>query len=112
MLKCNAKKSRKGVGGRPQKMSKRDKRKLIRTIKVWRKEDANWTVKGLMARADVQDVSRHTVSRFLNLSGYNYLQARKKGLLSNDDKKSAQNLQNSCSENIIKIFGLNEWHST
>lgn len=40
-----------------------------------------------MARADVHDVSRRTVSRFLNKSGYNYLQARKKGLLSDRDRK-------------------------
>ena len=33
------------------------------------------------------DVSRRTVTRFLNANGYYYLQARKKGLLTEKDKK-------------------------
>ena len=57
-----------------------------------RQEKTNKNNKGLR-KADVQDVSRRTVSRFLNLSGYNYLQARKKGRFSNDDNKSTQSLQ-------------------
>ena len=95
VVKLQVNKSRKGIGGRPEKMSTRAKRRLKRTIKILRTQDANWTVKRLMARSDVTDVSRRTVSRFLNQSGYSYLQARKKGLLSDKDKKIRQKFAKS-----------------
>ena len=81
----------KSVGGRPPKLSVRDGRKIVRLVKTLRGQEPNWTVKRMMARADVKDVSRRTVSRFLNKKGYNYLQARKKGLLSERDKKTRLN---------------------
>ena len=78
----------KSVGGRSSKLSVRDKRKILRLVKTLRGQEPNWTIKRMMARADVKNVSRRTVSRFLNKEGYNYLQARKKGLLSERDKKT------------------------
>ncbi len=78
----------KSVGGRPSKLSVREKRQIVRLVKTLRGQEPNWTVKRMMARADVKDVSLRTVSRFLNQKGYNYLQARKKGLLSERDKKT------------------------
>ena len=72
--------------GRPQKLSKRYRRRLLRLVYTLRDQDPNWTVKRLMSRADITGVSRRTVSRFLNKQGFYYLQARKKGLLSSKDK--------------------------
>lgn len=74
-------------GGRPEKLSIRDKRALLREIKVLRRDDGNWTVKRLMEQVNVQHVSVRTVTRFLHANGYRYLQARKKGLVNEADKK-------------------------
>ena len=81
-------KNLRSVSGRPRKLSVRDRRKIVRLVKTLRGQEPNWTVKRMMARADLKDVSRRTVSRFLNEKGYSYLQARKKGLLSECDKKT------------------------
>ena len=77
----------KNSGGRPEKLSLRDKRALLREIKVLRRYDGNWTVKRLMEQVNVQHVSIRTVTRYLVANGYRYLQARKKGLVSEADKK-------------------------
>ena len=45
-------------------MTKRVKRRLKRTINILRNQVSNWTVRRLMARGDVHDVSRRTVSRY------------------------------------------------
>ena len=74
-------------GGRPEKLSICDKRALLREIKVLRRDDGNWTVKRLMEQVNVQHVSIRTVTRFLHTNGYRYLQARKKGLVNEVDKK-------------------------
>ena len=52
-----------------------------------RQDDGNWTVKRLMEQVNVQHVSVRTVTRYLHANGYRYLQARKKGLVSEADKK-------------------------
>ncbi len=73
---------------RPEKLDDRSKRHLLRMVKQLRKTEPNWTVKRLMEVADVKNVSRRTVNRFLNKNGYSYLQARRKGLMSAKDRKA------------------------
>ena len=73
--------------GRPKKLSERDKRTILRQIRLLRCEDGNWTIKRLMEISNVTHVSQRTVTRLLHQNGYKYLQARKKGLLSEKDKK-------------------------
>ena len=79
--------SRKGIGGRPKKLSEYDGRRLLRLVKKLRAEEPNWTVKRLMERADVTDISVRSIRRFLNKNEFHYLQARKKGLLTDKDRK-------------------------
>ncbi len=86
--------------GRPAKLKERDKRRLIRLTKKLRKEDPNWTVKRLMASAEVCDISR-----FLNSKGYFYLQSRKKELLSERDRK----LRVSFSKPMLKDYEVDVW---
>ena len=74
-------------GGRPPKIQARTERQLLRMIPKMRDVNNNWTVNHLMQLADVSHVHRCTVSRVLNRNGYWSLQARKKGLLSQKDKK-------------------------
>ena len=80
-------KSRKGVGGRPKKLSEKDERRMLRRVKTLRKEFPNWTAKRLMMECQVDGVSVRTITRMLNKSGYSYRQARKKGLLSASDRR-------------------------
>ena len=96
-------KTPKSVGGRPSKLSMRDKRRIMRTVKILRSQDPNWTVKRIIMKADLHAVSRRTVSRYLNKQGLRYLQARKKGLMTERDKskrlKFAKTMQkNDCNE--------------
>lgn len=74
--------------GRPRKLSSREERLLIRALLKLRRTEGNFTAKRLMNEANISesDVSVRTVGRFLNSKGYFYLQARKKGLLTNNDK--------------------------
>ncbi len=80
-------KSRKGVGGRPKKLTDWDETRLIRLIKKLREQNPNWTIKTLMDQADLRNVSVRTIRRLLNRKRYFYLQARKKGLLTTKDRK-------------------------
>ena len=77
------------AGGRPRKLDSRDERKLIRTLKLLRKEEGQFSAKRLMERAGIQEslVSNRTVRRCLKRHGYQFLQARKKGLMSLSDLK-------------------------
>eukprot|EP00112_Aurelia_sp_Birch-Aquarium-sp1_P008431 Seg1928.5 transcript_id=Seg1928.5/GoldUCD/mRNA.D3Y31 product="Transposable element Tcb2 transposase" protein_id=Seg1928.5/GoldUCD/D3Y31 len=83
----HAKDVEKGIGDRPKKLSECDGRRLLRLVKKLRAEEPNWTVKKLMERADVKNGSVRSIRRFLNQNEYHYLQARKKGLLTNADRK-------------------------
>lgn len=99
---------KKGAGGRPQKLSIREKRRILRLVKTLRREEPNWTVKRMMARADLKDVSRRTVNRFLNKQGLKYLQARKKGLLSLKDRKKRVQFAKKVLKNQPEDFWTNK----
>ena len=73
--------------GRHNKLSDRDKRRLIRCITVLRKREGNFACKAIMDEAGIQqkDVYVRTVSRFLNSQNYYYLQNHKKGLMTAED---------------------------
>lgn len=75
--------------GRPRHVSQRDLRTLIRTMKRLRKNNVHMTVKGLVEESGLsfQSASRRTYSRCLNQLGYSYFSARRKGILSEKDKK-------------------------
>lgn len=75
--------------GRPRKIQERAERLLIRTLKKIRATNVNFTVKQLVRESGMtlQQASQRTFSRCLNKNGYYYLQARKKGLLSERDKR-------------------------
>lgn len=63
--------------------------KLIRTLKDMQSRNLNITVKNVIEKSglSLEMASRRTFSRYLNEEGYSYLQARKKGLLSENDRK-------------------------
>ena len=64
--------------------------KLVRALKELRARNCtNITAKCIVEQSGLnfEMASRRTFSRYLNESGYSYLQARKKGLLSENDRK-------------------------
>lgn len=78
--------------GRPRKLSSRNVRSLIRTLKVLRLREPNVSVKSLVIESglSLHTVSRRTFSRILNENGYGFLQRRKKGILSERDRALRQ----------------------
>lgn len=74
--------------GRPSKLSPRDKRAIIRCLQHLRETEGFFTSDRLM---EVSGISKEQISgsafrKFLNSRGYNFMNARQKGLLSKDDK--------------------------
>jgi transposase len=82
-------KSKRAKTGRPNKIDARTSRILVRSLKKCRKHNVNFDVKSLVKESglSLQLASRRTFSRHLNLLGYRFLQARKKGLLTDKDRK-------------------------
>lgn len=75
--------------GRPRKISLRMKRLLKRNLLKMRRQGVAVTVKRLLTYSglSLQTASIRTYSRCLNEMGFWFLQARKKGLLKESDKK-------------------------
>ena len=75
--------------GRPRKVSHRSVRKLLRTLRDMQIRNVHITVKNVVENSglSLEMASKRTFSRYLNKEGYSYLQARKKGLLSENDRK-------------------------
>ena len=97
--------SSKNVSCHPEKLDDRTKRHLIREVHNIRKREPNWTVKSLKEAADIKKVSRRTVSRFLNKNRYNYLQARRKGLMSDKDQRARV----AFAKKVVKEHGQTFW---
>ncbi|CAB3978823.1 Hypothetical predicted protein [Paramuricea clavata] len=94
--KCNTKLRRKlvpkisnGRVGRPRCLNERDERSLLQAVKTLQKTSVNFSVKDVIQESglDPSIAKRRTISLYLNRAGYHHLQARKKGLLSESDKK-------------------------
>ena len=84
--------------GRPHKLTERDRRKLIRTIQTLRQEDPNFTVKQLLAESGLisRPVSYRTIYREVKSAGFNFLPARKKGVLTSRDRKKRKAFAKQC----------------
>ena len=77
---------RKHNRGRPKKLSDRDERVIINTMKNLRTNVASFTAKKIQEEANVTNVSTKTIHRVLHKNGYHYLHSRKKGLVTQKDK--------------------------
>ena len=71
--------------GRPPKLSTKDKRKVLRTIKYLREEVGSFTSKRVQIESGVTHVCNKSIRNILNKAGYFYLKSRKKGLLTMQD---------------------------
>ena len=72
------------------KLSARDKRAPLRTLQNMHKNKRNISVMSLVKEAglDPMLLHRRTYTKYLNAMGFFFLQAQKKGLLSEEDKKT------------------------
>ena len=78
--------NRKYNKGRPEKLTERGKRNIIRQVEILRRDYGYFTMKRLKIFAGVpKDVSDETVRRFLRANGFKYTHSRKKGVLSRRD---------------------------
>ena len=77
----------KRLPGRRRILSERQIRILLRTLKILRRQEGNFSVSRLMEVANInrREVSVRTVRRVLNEQGFKHVQARKKGILTEKD---------------------------
>ena len=78
---------RKSKGGRPQLLSKRDKRRLKRAIKKLRQSDPNFSVMEIVRASGINMncASYRTFLRYVRKLGYGYYNSRRKGVLTEKD---------------------------
>lgn len=74
--------------GRPQKLSEREKRRILRCIEELRESEGYFTAERLMQVAGVSKkrISIWTFRRFLNSEGFFFFNARQKGIMSRQDR--------------------------
>ena len=78
--------NRKDNKGRPEKLTERGKRNIIREVEIPRRDYGYFTTKRLKIFAGVpEDASDETVRRVLRANGFKYTHSRKKGVLSSRD---------------------------
>ena len=78
---------RKNNMGRIPKISARDRRTLLRTILKLRRTVGSFNSRRVHLESGLDHVSNRTIRRHMNTLGFNYLRSRKKGLLSEKDRK-------------------------
>ena len=87
-------KQTKGKGGRKPNLSLRDERSIIKSLHYGRKQDGNLVSKRIKKLySGVSSVNDRTIYRVLDKYEYHYRQARRKGLLTENDFKLRMNLQ-------------------
>ena len=67
--------------GRPHLISPRDERIIVRNIARLRKEEENFSCHQLRAESGLHHVSLWTMNRTLKRLGYGFMEARRKGIL-------------------------------
>ena len=72
--------------GRKRKLTPDHEALVLGSIAELREREGSFTSRRLMDRTGIRHVSDRTVRRLLNRKGYFFLQARKKGLMSETDK--------------------------
>ena len=100
--------------GNKFKLRERQRRHLIRCLRILRKRDGAFTYKRLMEEAGIEErkVSTRTVTRYLNTAGYFYLQTRKKGLMTEDDHRKRVKFAKDMRKTLEQMFARKKLLST
>ncbi len=91
--------------GRKRLVDERGERSLLRVLRANREKGIAFTSKRLQVESGLEYVSNRTVRRTLNKHGYNYLQARKKGLMSRND----HTIRKSFARKMMRHYGEDFW---
>ena len=99
--KCN-----RDFGGMPHKLSLPEERRILQTLSSLRHKGDNFTSIRLVARAGIspKHASNRTVRQFFQWEGYYFLQARKKGLLSEKGLKRMLKMCQKYQKRLLKGF--------
>ena len=91
--------------GRSKKITVRDERAAIRSIKEARFGDGTANSKRMQLNASLTHICNRSFRNILKKHGYRYLQARKKGLISEKDKKHGKRF----AQKMIKTHSPDVW---
>ena len=90
--------------GRKRKVNSEQEELILGSITELRDKEGSFSSRRLMERTEIRHVTDRTVRRLLNRNGYFFLQARKKGLMSEEDKEKrvafAQTMQENYPPNV------------
>ena len=75
------------MSGRKKKLTPEHEAIILRTIEELREQEGSFSSRRLMEWTGIRHVTDRTVRRLLNRNVYFFLQARKKGLMSQSDKE-------------------------
>ena len=93
--------------GRPRLISRRDERIIVRNIARLRKEEGNFSCHQLRAESGLHHVSLWTMNRTLKRLGYGFMEARRKGILTEKDyperHQFVRTVQRSYSKDFLKL---------
>lgn len=78
--------NRRHFRGARRKITPQQQASILESIGELRDQEGSFSSRRLMERAGIRQVSDRTVRRLLNRNGYFFLQARKKGLMTEADK--------------------------
>ena len=92
--------------GRPRLISPRDEQIIVQNIARLRREEGNFSCHQLRAESGLHHVSLWTMNRTLKWLGYGFMEARRKGILTEKDyperHQLAQTVQRSYSKDFLK----------
>ena len=90
---------------RPRKISPRDKRLILRQIRILREQYGFFTIKRLGDSAGVRkNVSDETMTRVLHGAAYRFLHSRKKGLLKKNNLKKRRKFAHKVAKMLSDKF--------
>ena len=91
--------------GRPTKVTKRDRRKIVLSLLRLRRTELDFTSQRIQLDAGVMHLPFRTLRRVINQEGYFHLQSMKKGLTSIKDKKRRV----AFAHKMLKCYEVDVW---
>ena len=96
--------------GRPSKITKQDRRSIIRSLKKLRETEGSFTSPRIALESGVaQKVHNRTIRMVLNQEGYYYRRSRKKGLLKRADLHARKAFCQTISVPLCHLFPFNSF---
>jgi len=95
--------------GRKKKLTPEKEALILRSILELRDEEGSFSSRRLMERTGIRRVTDRTVKRLLNRNGYFFLQARKKGLMSQTDKDQPEKCKQNTPRVFVQTLSLSIW---